>query len=322
MKKYFQMTGLVFTLFILFCPATSTISFAAADNDTIIAIVNKEVITLKDLHDYLSAIYLQLSAEGKSPKELQEIMKDYETKGIQRLIDDKLLVDAANKKEITIRDKAIDDKIIEIKKSYPSEDVFTKNMNAEGLTISDLKKRISDQLKSRYVTESEIRSKIFVKPSDVTKFYEDHVTDFKRPERADLDSIFISNTPTPDNKDGGNPEKISQEAFAAIKSGKDFLEVARQYSQTPSIGTVERGQMLSEIETVIFNLKTGDVSQSIKTEKGMFIFKLKKILPAETFSIDEAKDKIYNFLANQEFQKRMHAWIEELRKKAYIEIKE
>lgn len=291
-----------------------TSSDAAVNNDTIIAVVNNDIITLKDLHDYLSAIYLQLSSEEKSQKQLQEIMKKYETEGVQRLIDDKLIIDAANKRELTIRDKTINDKIEEFKKGYASEQDFEKSLNNEGLTISDLQKRIGDQLKIRYLVESEVRSKIFVNPNEVTKFYQDHLVDFKKQERVELDSIFIPNS--------DNPVQKTKDVLGVINGGKDFLEVAREYSQMPSIGIVEKGQMLPEIEEVIFNLKDHAISKPVTTDTGVFIFKLKRLLPAETQPIDEVKDKIYQFLFNQEFQKRMHAWIEELRKKAYIEIKE
>ena len=37
-----------------------------AINDTIIAVVNDDVITSEDLHEYLEAMFMQLAAEGKS----------------------------------------------------------------------------------------------------------------------------------------------------------------------------------------------------------------------------------------------------------------
>ena len=63
--------------------------------------------------------------------------------------------------------------------------------------------------------------------------------------------------------------------MALIKEGKDFEEVAKQYSDSSSIGVVEEGQFLPDIEKIVFSLTQGQVSDSVETDKGIFIFKLK-----------------------------------------------
>ena len=330
MKRHITLIN-IFCFLALFFIASP--AHARTANDTIIAIVNKEAITLKDLHDYLSTIYVQLSSEGKSEDEIKAVMVKYQNEGLNRLIEDKLLVDEANRKELKVRDKAVDDRLEEVKRNYPSEDDFLKAIVQEGLTVTELKKRISDQLKAKYIVEMEVKSKIFVNPSEVTDHYKEHINDFMKPERVDLDSIFIpyAQSPMTAKETSGNPaqypdnQKVAQEkaneALAALKAGQDFLETAKKYSRLPPIGIVARGQMILSIENAIFGLKTGEVSEPIKAANGIFIFKLKAELPAETAALDEVKDKIYNALFNQKFQKRLSLWIDDLKKKAYVEIK-
>ena len=57
--------------------------------DAIIAIVNDDVITLKDLRQYVAGVAGQLRVENKSPEEIRQIMGDYEQKGLDKLIEDK-----------------------------------------------------------------------------------------------------------------------------------------------------------------------------------------------------------------------------------------
>ena len=94
--------------------------------DAIIAVVNDDVITLKDLRQYVASIASQLRVENKSPEEIQQIMGDYEQKGLDKLIEDKLILAAANDKGIKVRDDIIDKRLQEIKDRYPSEDDFFK----------------------------------------------------------------------------------------------------------------------------------------------------------------------------------------------------
>src|SRR5208282_4573156 len=98
-------------------------------SDGIIAIVNDDVITLKDLRQYIASIYSQLKIENKSPEEIKEIMGDYAQKGLDKLIEDKLILASANENEMDIRDEIVDKRLKEIKDHYVSEDDFLQALN-------------------------------------------------------------------------------------------------------------------------------------------------------------------------------------------------
>src|SRR5580698_6329805 len=101
---------LVMFAFLLACPV-----FAQdAHTDAIIAIVNDDVITMKDLRQYIAGIASQLRVENKSPAEIQQIMAEYEQKGVDKLIEDKLILAAANDKGIEVRDDIVDKRLQEI----------------------------------------------------------------------------------------------------------------------------------------------------------------------------------------------------------------
>ena len=92
-----------------------SLSFARPLNDAIVAIVNNEVITLKDLKDYVGSIYRQLKIEHRSPQEIQQVMGTYEEKGVNQLIEDKIILAAALAKGIEIRPEVVNKRIKEIK---------------------------------------------------------------------------------------------------------------------------------------------------------------------------------------------------------------
>lgn len=305
-------------LFLIFHFAIVSTAQTQAVNDTIIAVVNKDVITLKDLREFLSAIYVQLRSEGISEEVARQQMAEHEKTGVQRLIDQKLIVDESIKKELTIRPQAIDSRIDELKKSYPTEKDFLNAIVHEGLTVTELKKRIENELRVKYMVETEVKKKVFVNPNEVTEYYRQHTAEFQKPERVDLDSIFISYK----DSDAKTAEQKSRAALQLIKNGQDFGEVARKYSAMPSIGVVSKGQMLPVIEDAVFKLKDGEVTDPVKTDTGIFIFKLKSRLPPELATLDEVRGEISNFFYRQKFQKQLVSWLDELKKKAYVEIKD
>jgi hypothetical protein len=95
-----------------------------AFEDAIIAVVNDELITLKDLRDYVHSTYVSLLTQGMNDAQLNEIMKDLKENGINKLIEDRLIMSRANEIGILVRDKLVDDKVEQIKGKYKSEQVF------------------------------------------------------------------------------------------------------------------------------------------------------------------------------------------------------
>ncbi|MEI7812445.1 MAG: peptidylprolyl isomerase [Ignavibacteria bacterium] len=75
-----------------------------------------------------------------------------------------------------------------------------------------------------------------------------------------------------------------------INKGEDFAKLAREYSKDPGtkeaggdLGFFERRQMVKEFDDVVFNLKTGQVSEPVKSNFGYHIIKLTDTKPYPSF---------------------------------------
>ena len=289
-------------------------------SDGIVAVVNDDIVTMQDLRQFLSMLYVNLTSTGRSKKEIQEVMAYYQANGLSKLIDNKLIIDAANQKELIIRPEVVDKRIKEIKTQFPTEKDFLSDLVKQGLTVSEVRKKISDDLKVRYIENIEISSKVFVSPQDVTKFYEENTDKFKKPEMVELDSIFITH-------EENNPKFAKREAKKALRLLKDkeiertFSEVAKDFSDSPAIGTITKGETIPEIEEVVFNLNDGEISPAINVDTGIYIFQIKKRIPESTASLDEVKDYIHDILTQRQTNERREEWLKKLRNEAYIEIK-
>lgn len=288
----------------------------ALDGDKIIAVVNDEAITLKDLRAYVASMYGQLRIENQDPFEIDQIMRQYEKKGIDQLVEDKLILGAAKDKDLVIKPQTIDKRVQEIKSRYPSEYVFQTMLEHQGMTLTDIRNKIVDQLEAKYMVDNEVRSKIFVNPQEVTDYYGQHHDDYVEKARVNLDSIFIS-------FDQGQDEakKEARDVYQELKAGKDFGDLAKAHSDLPSVGTMEEGQLKLEIEEKVFNMKEGEISEPMGMDNGIYIFKFNRKSPRETKSLRDAKEEIYAKLFEDKFRKRFEEWISKLREKAYVEIR-
>ena len=269
------------------------------------------------MRQYLAGVASQLRVENKSPEEIQQIMGDYEQKGLDKLIEDKLILAAANDKGIDVRGDIVDKRMKEIRDRYASEEDFLKAIGAEGLTVSDLEQKLTDQLKVKYEVDMEVRDKIFVNPQDVTDYYNQHMSEFERKPRVNLQSIFVSF----DKHSKQEARTLADEARSRLLAGENFDQVFQKYSDGSSVGEIEQGQMVDSIENVVFSLKLEEVSDPVEVENGIYVFKAIGISPGKQQTLAEVKDKIYGELLDDEFQDKFKEWVDKLRKKAYVEIK-
>ena len=298
--------------------STFPINNVYAVEDAIIAIVNDELITLKDLKEYVQATYIELKAQGLAKSELQSIMNELQSNGIEKLIEDKLILSRAKEIGITIRDKAVDQEIDKIKAKYPSEDVFEELLIKNGATITDLKNKISQQLMIKYVIEHEVRSKVYVSPKDITEYYQKNEKDFHKSAHVNLQSIYIQYASDLQKADARSK---AEKALQDIKDGKDFLEVSEKYSDAPSLGEIQRGQLKSDIEDIVFNLSPNVPSHIVDVDGGFYIFNVRGRSPERIVSLEDAKDEIRKVVYQKEFRSKFEKWMKKLKTKAYVEIK-
>lgn len=302
----------------------------AAIEDTIVAVVNEEVITLNDLKDYIETRAAQMRLEGTKADDIQKFMNEMAKTGLERLIEDKILLNAANKNEVALnqedpkgeeRRKAeiedqVDRRLAGIKDQYKSDEDFLKALLDQGVSVTDIRNRIRNQIKTKRLVDQQVRSKIFVNPQDISAYYKNHFEDFKKPERVNLDSIFI-----PKGNDPAADRTKAQDVLSKLNSGGNFGQLAKEYSKAPAIGIIKRGQALPEIEKIVFNLSVDEVSPVCEVENGFYIFKLIGRIKAELASLEEVKDDIYNQIFQEKFEDKFNQWIMKLKKEAFIDLK-
>jgi len=287
-----------------------------AVEDAIIAVVNDGVITYKDLMDYVKSIVTRMHLEGRSRNEIESRIEALEKSGLEKLIETRLIITEADTLGMEIDKRAVDTRIDEIKERYDSEDQFLEAIIAQGASVSDMRAKIEDEFKVKYLVDMEVREKIFINPQEVTDYYNENMDAFVKEETARLESIYV---PAGENKEEGLA--LAQEALNKIKEGTAFVDAASEYSQAPSIGTIEKGQMLSEIEDVVFSLKAGEMSDVIEVEGGFFIIQLMERTASRQRALEEVKEQIETQLFEQKYQEDLKKWLNKLQDKAFIEIK-
>ncbi len=275
--------------------------------DKIVAVVNCDVITQKDLDDFINFTRMQMGSEysrDETEKRIRAMKKDL----LDKLIEDRIILQEAKKENIRIDESRVQSRIGEVKKHYGSDADFQAALIQQGLVQADIESRIRDQALMYGIISANVRSKIVVSPNEVTGFYENNIEQFKTPAELQVDSLST-----------GNADQTRQ-ILISLKSGKNPGSLANTGSVFLDKMNVVRGQLRSDIEEALFALKEGEVSSPFKIGDKYYVFKLNRIIPPRQQSLAEVRDRIYNLLFNQKMEEELTKWLDELKKHSYIKI--
>lgn len=277
--------------------------------DRIIAVVNNEPITQSDMDELLAVYYMQGASAGKSEKEIIEEIKKMQPLALNRLIEDKLILTEAKKQKIEVDEKAVEERINQIKRSFSQNYDFEEALIEQGLTPSGLRNKIREQQMMSLFVETSVKRNIRVSPTEVAAYYQANHDQFSDPESAEVDSIFCDSI------------KKADEALSRLKAGQDFAAISQEFSLSSPLGLVKKGELIKDIDDAIFSLSEKAISDVVKANNGFYIFKLVKKNPAAKLSLAEAEDKIRDKLFRDKMDEGFKKWIEELKKSAYVVVK-
>ncbi len=276
--------------------------------DKIVAIVNDEVITQKDLNDFINFTRLQLQSEYKRG-ELEKKIESLKAELLDKLIEDRLILQEAKKNKIIADGNRAKARINEIKNQYNSDGEFQEALREQGLVQADIESRIKEQMLMYNIIDLKVRSGITVNPTEVTDFYNRHEEEFFSPELREFESISVEGA------------SLAKELYDFLKNAGDLDDVAKKYSLQVAKMSVSKGrEVRKEIEEAVFKLKAGEVSVPLAIEGAYYIFKLKNIILPRKQVLSEVQDNIYQFLFNQKMQEELINWLGELKKHSYIKI--
>jgi|WetSurMetagenome_2_1015567.scaffolds.fasta_scaffold03595_6 peptidyl-prolyl cis-trans isomerase D len=101
-------------------------------------------------------------------------------------------------------------------------------------------------------------SAVQVTDSDLRKYYEEHLEQYKVTAARTLKYAFFPEVPSAG--DSSSRQSGIEDAAKKVKSGMDFLEVVSTYSDKPDSGTFFRhGELSQPLEKAVFASKVGDV---------------------------------------------------------------
>jgi parvulin-like peptidyl-prolyl isomerase len=301
-------------------------AFAAQPIESIVVRVGDRIITRSQYDKRLREGLAEAEQSGSPADQIVTRKQELRKGMVEDLINELLIKDRADRIGITVSDAEIKDAVVRLKQQYgiSTDAQFDQSLQKSGLTRADMEARLRDTLITNKVFARELRSREDLDDHELRDRYTREKERYRLPERAHLREIVILRPEGAMNAEAAKQK--ANDVATQLRASADFAKMAMTVSESGTkdkggdLGEVARGELLSDLDRAVFNAAQGAVIGPIETKSGWHIIKVEQRLPSEVPAFESVKDKLRKDAGEETFQRDLKAYLERLRKDAYIQI--
>jgi peptidyl-prolyl cis-trans isomerase SurA len=283
--------------------------------ERILAVVNDEVITKSEVDQMAKAM------QGQPGMKLPVSGKELEKQLVEALIMQKLAKAEAKRRGITVSDKEVDQAFAEFKKrnNIESDEVLSKALAKEGMTVKGLKQQISDQMTQERLVSIVAAGKAVVTESEVRNYYD---KEFPKTGGGQI-HLKVLNMPFPPGATEAQKEEVKKKAEVILqeyRKGVPWDQLRDKYNVLiQDMGFISESDLDPELAQFLGKVKTGETAP-VQTLNGFQLVQVVDRKDSKTRSFEEAAPEIRELLQHRGMEKTFKEWIKGQREKSLIKI--
>jgi len=276
--------------------------------DSLVAIVNDEVVTLSMVEDAMDAIWTE-------PQDMPQSRQE----ALQKLIDHKLELQEARNRVVIVSAESLSNAVAEIVSRFTTPEDFSQALRQRGITQEDLKENLEQKIMVQEMIDRKFRLFLEVTDQEAIIFFEDNKAKYVIPEKVHLYQIFFPFAPEADETEKNKVRKEAEAALEELRDGASFLKYTTG-EEMPDYVTLDR--LRPFVAAAISPLKPGELSNLIETPAAYFIIKLNDQRPARQAVYDDVEEEIKAYLLQQKTDDELENWLNSQRNLADIRVRE
>ena len=296
--------------------------------DRVVAVVNNAIILDSELQGRMIAV-LADTEQIQDPKERARRIQKLTSQMLDEMIDEELVVQAAEEAKIDIDPTEVNAALDEIKKQNEMDDAkFAKALAEQGYTMTTYKQDLRRQLLRLRAQNQLVRPRVNITDEDVRARYDQLQRRSEAVSAVRLSHILLKVPQQPTEQQLAAAKDKAAKAIGRVRGGEAFADVAKELSEDTAtsetggeLGWFERGSISPEWEQVVFAMEKNDVRGPVSGPQGLHVFFVSDIKRTDMKPFEELKDQIKAELSRREMDKQSDQWLDELRKRAYIDVK-
>jgi peptidyl-prolyl cis-trans isomerase SurA len=282
--------------------------------DRIAAVIEDEIITVRELEaiakpQLAAAESTDLVQQAAQRRKIMAAVLDAEIG--ERMLQREIRRDHDR---LAVSDKEVDKAIDEVARTnHVDRTQLQQALFAQGMSLAQYRSKMRDQLERTRLVQFRVQGRVQIKDIDVMRRCREQQRLEAREPTVCAQHILISLA-----EDAAEP--VVQQA----KQRAQRLRAASRPADRPTdLGCFRRGEMLEAIDAVAFDLPVGVASVPVRSPLGLHLVRISERRATEVDPCEDeaARERFRGTLYQEEMQRQMLTWMEELRKKAFVEIR-
>jgi hypothetical protein len=200
----------------------------------------------------------------------------------------------------------VDGELSLLRAQFGDDGVFLRRVRSNGFSISSLRERIADQLRSLQWLEKQIDAATGPTEKECRDFYETHRALFAQPLRFRASHLFLA-APADTPPEVVQSKRETIDALAVrLARGETLVQLAAEASEDEAtkprggdLGFFSSARMPADFVGEVEKLAIGRRTTPFRSHLGFHIVELAEIRPARVLSFDDARAEILLALANE-----------------------
>ncbi|BEV13901.1 peptidylprolyl isomerase [Herbaspirillum sp. DW155] len=258
-------------------PARASARIEPQPVDSILVVVNNEVITRQEVAERLASVEKRMAAQNVQLPPRAQLVRQL----VERMIVERAQAQMAKENGIVVDDAMLDramQRIAEQNKLSVPE--FRTRLEAEGMNYASFREEIRREILSQRLREREVDNKVVVTESEIDNYLAAEANAGGQRQELDIAQILIR---VPEN---ASPEQLAarreraEDVLRQLKTGADFAKTAAAYSDSSdALSGGDLGWRAADRLPQLFldgvaKLQEGQVSGLLKSGNGFHILKL------------------------------------------------
>jgi peptidyl-prolyl cis-trans isomerase SurA len=246
--------------------------------DYIVAIVNSEPVTYRDVMRQLVRFEQQLTRQGVALPPREVLAKQV----LEKLIDDRVLVQEAKEAGIKIDAATLDEAVVDIaKQNNISVPQLYKQLESEGVDKDRFRQDIREEMLVNRLRERDFEARIRISDTEIEeRISEEHSQSAESQVEINLAQILIA---VPEQASEGLVQQLREKAEsirASLANGVDFDKLCRENSSAPNkdaggvMGLRPLNRYPESFVEATASLPTGGISSVVQSGAGFHILRL------------------------------------------------
>lgn len=292
--------------------------------DSVVAVVNNDVIMRSELDNRVVQIEQQAQAQGGNLPPRSQL----ERQVLERMVMEEIQLQMANNASLSIDDTELNAQVRAIAESNGMTlDEFADAVEADGMTLASVREELRREMLMRQVQQRQISSRVTVSDRDVERFLTQQPgqsgdQDFIEEIRAR--HVLIELTP---NRDDNQARVRAEEVRQRLAQGEDFALVAREVSDDSGtalnggeLGWVRPGQTVPAFEEAMRSLGENQLSQPVRSQFGYHIIEVQE-RRRQNVTQESQREQVRQAIFQRRANEELRNWQQEIRSQAFVDIR-